>query len=158
MVRRTKTFRAKTSCCPGKGADFRIADLLKAQFSQGNINNPIFQARIARLKGSRGTKSAAERLKGFAAALPFQMAQAKVEKQFQVQQEKAESDFISNIQSAIDKQLSAFTIPTATAQQPIIIQTPMIESESQIKQTEQSPVSLIPLAIIGVILGAVLLG
>lgn len=131
--------------------------MLKTRGDQSN--SPIQLAKLANLQAAitRGVGSI-EALKQFNTPLPFQVAQQKAEQQFKQTQSKAESDFISRIQSAIDKQLSSFTIPTATAQQPIIIQTPMIESESQIKQVEQSPVSLIPIAIVGIILGAVLLG
>lgn len=60
-------------------------------------------------------------------------------------QQKAESDFLAKIQAAINKQLESFKVPQ-------IQQTPMIESESQVKQVVQSPTSLIPLAIIGAVL------
>lgn len=135
-----------------QGASFRIASLLKSQFDQANIFNPEFQARIARLKSSGG--DAVQRLAQFGQPFPEQIAQQKAELQFQATQAKAESDFLARIQSAISKQLAAFEVP----QQQVIIQTPMIESESQVKQIEQSPVALIPIAIIGIILGAVLLG
>jgi len=144
-----------------QGINFRIADLLKGRSDQSL--SQIQSIKLGNLQSAinRGL-SGPEAFKQFTAPLPFEVAQQKAEQQFKQTQAKAESDFLSKIKSAIDKQLSAFTIPTATAQQPIIqqpiIQTPMIESESQIKQEFQSPVSLIPIAIIGIILGVVLLG
>jgi len=84
-----------------------------------------------------------ERVQKFAGQIELQQAQ-------QVQQ-KAELDFLAKIQGAIDKQLESFKVPQIEA--PTIDLTPMIESESQVKQ-EQPSSSIIPLAI----LGAVLLG
>jgi len=144
-----------------QGSSFLISNLLKGR--RDRSLSPIQSVKLANLQAAvnRGVGSV-QALKQFSQPLPFQVAQQKAEEQFKQTQIKAESDFINKIQSAIDKQLASFTIPTATAQQPIIqtpiIQTPMIESESQIKQEFQSPNSLIPIAIIGIILGAVLLG
>lgn len=136
-----------------QGTSFRISDLLKG--ASDRSLSAIQSVKLTNLQSAvnRGIGSV-EALRQFSAPLPFEVAQQKAEQQFKQTQAKAESDFISRIQSAIDKQLSSFTIPQAQA----VIQTPMIISESQIKQTQQSPVSLIPLAVIGVILGAVLLG
>lgn len=140
-----------------QGASFRLSALLATAGDQANTLVDL--ARIQIIKGAKGSGiSTVELLRKASSPFPKEAAaQRKAELQFQSTQAKAESDFIARIQSAIDKQLSSFTIPTATAQQPII-QTPMIESESQVKQELQSPVPLIPLAIIGVILGAILLG
>jgi len=152
-----------------QGSSFRISALLKGR--KDRSLSPIQSVKLANLQSAvnRGVGSV-EALKQFSQPLPFQVAEKKaqekaesaflsnVQSSLSKQLQTAESDFTKNIQSAISKQLSAFTIPTATAQQPIIIQTPMIESESQIKQEFQSPIGLIPIAIIGIILGAVLLG
>jgi len=148
-----------------QAASFRISSLLATRADQSNT--AIQQIKLANLQAASNRKnplSAVERLKQFSQPLPSQVAaqkaQATAESDFLAniqtalskQLQTAETDFSSRIQSAISKQLSSFTIPQAQAQ------TPMIESESQIKQEFQSPVSLIPIAIIGIILGAVLLG
>jgi len=125
-----------------QAASFQISSLLKAAGDVAN-QNFIFQTKIAALRTGKG--SSVERLKQFKLPLPFQVAQQKAESQFQATQAKAESDFLARIQSAINKQLESFKIPQ-------VQQTPMIESESQVKQVEQSPTSLIPLAIIGAVL------
>jgi len=67
----------------------------------------------------------------------------------QAQIAKAEFDFLAKIQGAIGKQLESFKVPQIEA--PTIDLTPMIESESQVKQ-EQPSSSIIPLAIIGAVL------
>ena len=134
-----------------QAASFRLTALKRGRFDVAN-QDIVSQARIA-LASARGDPEQVLRR----ASAPFAAegaAQRKAELQFQATQAKAESDFIARIQAAISKQLESFTIP----QQKFIVQTPMIESESQIKQVEQTGIPLIPLAIIGVILGAVLLG
>ena len=141
-----------------QAASFRLSAIKRGQFDVAN-QNIVSQARIA-LASAKGNPELVLRR----ASAPFASqaaAQKKAEQQFKQAQVKAESDFIARIQSAISKQLESFTVPQQTQQpiQPIFIQTtPMIESDSQIKQEQQSPIPLIPLAIIGVILGAVLLG
>jgi len=154
-------------------AQVRISAIARAQSSRGNLD-PRSQFKIQNLleASRRGGLSSLEILKQFDAPLPFEVAQKRAEQQFKQTQAKAESDFLNKIQSAIDKQLGSFSTsidkqlsdfaPSFQGKQvPIgqrIVNTPMIESESQMKQTEQSPISLIPIAIIGIILGAVLLG
>ena len=85
---------------------------------------------------------------GFMREIAALLGEGRQERQFVQAQQKAESDFLARIQGAISKQLGSFKVPQA----PQAFQTPMIESESQVKQVEQSPTSLIPLAIIGAVL------
>jgi len=140
-----------------------IARLLATRGDQSNTPLQLIKLANLQIARNRGV-SPAEALKKFSAPLPFEVAQqkaqataesnflGKIESAIGKQLQTAETDFSARIQSAIAKQLSSFTIPQAQAL------TPMIESESQMKQEFQSPVSLIPIAIIGIILGAVLLG
>lgn len=133
-----------------QSASFQLSNLKRAAFDQVNIFNAEFQAKIARATAA-GKKPGADSFKilqGFSTLFPAQIAaqkaQKKAESQFQATQAKAESDFLARIQEAINKQLASFKAPQ-------VQQTPMIESESQVKQ-EQPSSSIIPLAIIGAVL------
>jgi len=119
-----------------QGANFQIA--ASGLRLEEQIKNPFFEVtKLSILRKQEEAKIKAE------------------QQAFKQTQLKAESDFIARVQSAVSKQLEI--IGPGTIAQPII-ETPPIESQSQIKQVEQSPTSLIPIAIIGVILGVVLLG
>jgi len=136
--------RGTASCCPGKGASFRLDQLVRAARDQSATIVDFERARI--IKAGKGTGISSVELLAKAAS-PFRKEAAalrKAESQFQATQAKAESDFLARIQEAINKQLASFKVPQAQ-------QTPMIESESQVKQVQQSPTSLIPLAIIGAV-------
>jgi len=88
------------------------------------------------------------------------LAQFKSPTRTEIFQQKAEADFIGRIQAALNTQLQGFNqqLQSFTIPQQTIIQTPMIESESQVKQETQSPNNLIPIAIIALIAGVVLFG
>ena len=132
-------------------------DLLKpAVFRDSSSSNTIkFIRGISQAFGGRGRIGetipglnvgqfsfiASERVQKF-------VGEAQLEQAQRVQQ-KTELDFLAKIQGAIGKQLESFKVPQVTA--PTVDLTPMIESESQVKQ-EQPSSSIIPLAIIGAVL------
>jgi len=128
-----------------QGASFRLSALLATAADQSNTLVDL--ARIQIIKAGKGTGiSSVELLKK--ASAPFAAEGAalrKAQAQFQTTQAKAESDFLARIQEAINKQLASFKVPQ-------VQQTPMIESESQVKQVQQSSTLIIPLAIIGAVL------
>jgi len=124
------------------------------QFASFNLANlkKTFGPDILQGGGTQGQKIAKLTLQqALANLLPKQQ-----EQQFAQAQQKAESIFLQKIQDAINKQLTEFTPPEVEPPVIKIPATPMIESESQAKQVEQST-SIIPLAVIA-IAGAVLLG